>query len=396
MARSFRTNGHLLLNGEKMSKSTGNFKTLKAAIEEYSSDAMRFALADAGDTIEDANFVDDTANAAILRLTKELVWIEEMLAISNGRGRAARAARRVRRPRLRERDGRRHRSETEAHYEKMMFRDALKTGFYDLQSARDAYRVICGGDKHMHADLALRFIEVSTRLHAPFTHTCEHIWGALLKKRGTVTKAGFPVGAAPDAVLAGGGAIPGRDVRVRAQGRGQGVRAAQEEGRATGAPKVCRAANVFVAGAFAGWRATCLAILREKFDAAAVAFPPVAEILDAVKRSELARSADFKNVMKQVMPFVKFKMTEAQAIGAGALNDTLAFDEARSSRRTSLKKVCDLREVRVLAAEDASEARAAAEKDGQKVDQATPGDPTWHYLVEEDIAVKVEDMDISK
>ena len=31
---------------------------------------MRFALADAGDTIEDANFVDDTANAAILRLTK--------------------------------------------------------------------------------------------------------------------------------------------------------------------------------------------------------------------------------------------------------------------------------------------------------------------------------------
>jgi leucyl-tRNA synthetase len=66
--RSFRTNGHLLLNNEKMSKSTGNFKTLKQSIEEYSSDAMRFALADAGDTIEDANFVDDTANAAILRL----------------------------------------------------------------------------------------------------------------------------------------------------------------------------------------------------------------------------------------------------------------------------------------------------------------------------------------
>ena len=41
-------------------------------------------------------------------------------------------------------------------------------------------------------------------------------------------------------------------------------------------------------------------------------------------------------------------------------------------------------------------ARAAAEKDGQKVDQATPGDPTWHYLVEEDIAAKVEDMDIGK
>ena len=32
--RSMRTNGHVLLNNEKMSKSTGNFKTLKQAIEE--------------------------------------------------------------------------------------------------------------------------------------------------------------------------------------------------------------------------------------------------------------------------------------------------------------------------------------------------------------------------
>jgi leucyl-tRNA synthetase len=43
-----RCNGHLLLNAEKMSKSTGNFKTLRDAIGEYSADAMRWALADAG------------------------------------------------------------------------------------------------------------------------------------------------------------------------------------------------------------------------------------------------------------------------------------------------------------------------------------------------------------
>lgn len=38
------------------------------------------ALADAGDALEDANFEDQTANGAILRLTKELAWIEETLA----------------------------------------------------------------------------------------------------------------------------------------------------------------------------------------------------------------------------------------------------------------------------------------------------------------------------
>ncbi len=63
-----------------MSKSTGNFKTLRDAVFEYSADAMRFALADAGDGMDDANFVDKTANSAILRLTKEVAWFEECLA----------------------------------------------------------------------------------------------------------------------------------------------------------------------------------------------------------------------------------------------------------------------------------------------------------------------------
>jgi leucyl-tRNA synthetase len=73
--QAMRCNGHLLLNAEKMSKSTGNFKTLAQAMVEYGSDAMRVALADAGDTVDDANFEHLTANGAILRLTKELTWI---------------------------------------------------------------------------------------------------------------------------------------------------------------------------------------------------------------------------------------------------------------------------------------------------------------------------------
>ncbi|PWA81083.1 leucine--tRNA ligase, cytoplasmic [Artemisia annua] len=46
--RGFRCNGHIMLNSEKMSKSTRNFRTLKQAIEEFSADDVRrvgFALA---------------------------------------------------------------------------------------------------------------------------------------------------------------------------------------------------------------------------------------------------------------------------------------------------------------------------------------------------------------
>jgi len=41
---------------------------------------MRFSLADAGDGIEDANFVESMADAGILRLYAYLDWVKEMLA----------------------------------------------------------------------------------------------------------------------------------------------------------------------------------------------------------------------------------------------------------------------------------------------------------------------------
>jgi leucyl-tRNA synthetase len=63
-----RANGHLLLNGDKMSKSTGNFLTLSEMVEKFGADAARIAFADAGDGVEDANFEEKVANAAILRL----------------------------------------------------------------------------------------------------------------------------------------------------------------------------------------------------------------------------------------------------------------------------------------------------------------------------------------
>eukprot|EP00983_Pelagomonas_calceolata_P039764 1137333-Pelagomonas_calceolata.AAC.4 len=56
------------------------------AVEEFSADATRWALADAGDGMDDANFETTIANAAILRITKELVFIEEALAPQSGGG----------------------------------------------------------------------------------------------------------------------------------------------------------------------------------------------------------------------------------------------------------------------------------------------------------------------
>ena len=77
--RSVRANGHLLLNGDKMSKSTGNFLTLNDAVKKYGADACRIALADAGDGVEDANFEETVANQIILRMFTLKEWCEEII-----------------------------------------------------------------------------------------------------------------------------------------------------------------------------------------------------------------------------------------------------------------------------------------------------------------------------
>jgi leucyl-tRNA synthetase len=56
MPRGIFCNGWVLVNGKKMSKSEGNFLTIRNCIEKYGVDATRLALADAGDGLDDANF----------------------------------------------------------------------------------------------------------------------------------------------------------------------------------------------------------------------------------------------------------------------------------------------------------------------------------------------------
>lgn len=177
--RGFRCNGHLMLNSEKMSKSTGNFQTLGQAIKEYSSDATRFALADAGDGMDDTNFVTETAKSAIMRLTKEIAWMEEVIAAQSSRrsGPPSTYADHVFANEINIAV-----KETEKSYNSFMFRDALKSGFYDLQLARDEYRLSCGA-AGMNRGLLVRFMEVQTRLITPICpHYAEHVWQNILRK----------------------------------------------------------------------------------------------------------------------------------------------------------------------------------------------------------------------
>ena len=55
------------------------------AIAQYSADATRFALANAGDTLDDPNFERPMADQAVLRLTKEDEWNKVIVGKSEDR-----------------------------------------------------------------------------------------------------------------------------------------------------------------------------------------------------------------------------------------------------------------------------------------------------------------------
>ncbi|KAJ0987203.1 hypothetical protein J5N97_005559 [Dioscorea zingiberensis] len=380
----FRCNGHIMLNTEKMSKSTGNFRTLRQAIEEFSSDATRFSLADAGDGMDDANFVFETANAAILRLTKEITWMEEVLAAESSLrvGPPSTYADRV------------FANEiniavrlTEQHYKDFMFREALKTGFYDLQAARDEYRFSCGSGG-MNRDLLWMFMDVQTRLITPICpHYSEHVWKHLLKKEGFVVNAGWPSADIPDLTLKRANKYLQDSIVLMRKLLQKQISGPKKPKK--GAPAPPAEENKFMVGLiyvneqYEGWKEECLNILRSKFDIRNRSFKPDQEILEALRQSSVGQDANFKQIQKLCMPFLKFKKDEALAVGSEALDLKLPFGEMEVLLENTelIKRQLGLKHVEVLSASDA----AAHSKAGSHIslliqNPPSPGNPISIFM----------------
>jgi leucyl-tRNA synthetase len=142
MPRSFFCNGHIMLDGLKMSKSTGNFLTLRDCIQEYGSDATRVALADAGDSLDDANFERTVANAAILKLYVLEDWLKRSLSkvVPDGYDYAAEQEM-DEFDLIFENEINQALDETREAFETMKFRNALKIGFFQFLGLKEDYSI---------------------------------------------------------------------------------------------------------------------------------------------------------------------------------------------------------------------------------------------------------------
>ncbi|KAL1917157.1 uncharacterized protein VTP21DRAFT_4813 [Calcarisporiella thermophila] len=368
-----RANGHLMLNGEKMSKSTGNFMTMNDAIAKYGADATRISLADAGDGIEDANFEEVTANAAILRLFTLMEWCEDM--VKNQDSLRTGPVDQIFHDRVFAHEMNRCIHLADEAYSQLQFREALKNGFYELQHARDWYQQVCQVAGGMHRDLVLRFIEVQALLLSPIApHWAEHIWSTVLKKPESVMRARWPE--APkhidEGLLEAASYIRSLVKQIR------DLEASNDKkgGKKSKAPKVVydptapKALSIYVASSFPEWQNEAMEILKlvyvdGKFD-------------DAAMKKEFQERGLLKN--KKVMPFAQEQKKKVEKFGAVAFNRALLFNELEVLNENAefIKRTLGFHTARIIIADsvtDETEKRAA--------EIAVPGEPGILFKNEE-------------
>lgn len=291
--KGIRANGHLMLNNAKMSKSTGNFMTLEQMVEKYGADASRVALADAGDSMEDANLDESNANAAILRLFNLKEWAEEIvkdadslrsgeitdffdLAFENEMNALV--------------------EETYKQYEQTNYKNALKFGLFDFQAARDYYREACGV---MHKDLVLRYIREQALLLAPIApHFAEYIYREVLGNTGFAQNAKFPRATKPvdKAILEALEYVRSLQRSIR-----------EAEGRALKKKKGGKSAEIdasqpvrltlLISKSFPEWQSRCVEIVSELF--AQQSLDDNKKIRELVEPKEMKRAMPFISLLKQ-------------------------------------------------------------------------------------------------
>lgn len=132
--RRIFTNGHLMLNSAKMSKSEGNFLTVDDALKKFGTSATRMCLLACGDTNEDANFVESMANSFVLKLytiTKTVLALKQndtsllFTSLDNFLISSIKL----------------NKEKVFNAYESIVFRDVLKYGFYENLNAIETYEL---------------------------------------------------------------------------------------------------------------------------------------------------------------------------------------------------------------------------------------------------------------
>jgi leucyl-tRNA synthetase len=311
--------------------------------------------------LDDANFAIDTANAAVLKLTTEEEFIKSTL-------------------KLRSEGGLRHESTdntsfmdaaftnelnksvvlTKTFFSKMMFREGLRTAWFEMQIARDQYRDWSEKvEIPMREDLIMRYIEWEAIMMAPICpHWSEHVW-QLLGKPGLVIDAMWPEADPVDKGVDRAYRFLLENIKLFRQGL---IKAGKDEEKG----------YIYVNDEYPAWQTGVLGILAEIFDAHQALPPDALTVLKERILSDASLKPHMKDVSsgpvlleacegplltlsmhvwcRQAMKVAAFVRDEVSERGRDALEVTLAFDQKEVLRANLeyIAKSLGLREILIF------------------------------------------------
>jgi leucyl-tRNA synthetase len=343
--RGIRVNGHLLLNGEKMSKSTGNFLTLRDATVKFGADATRIALADAGDTIEDANFEETVANSNILRMYELRQWCESVIldariltSDSDETYAEVKEKERHKNNDCIQRSGPKLFwdmlfenelnilvKEAGKEYEATNYKAALKAGLYDFTGARDFYREATkAAGIGMHAELVKRYVELQALMVTVVApHWSEYLWLEVLKKGDTVQNARFPEVGKEDAKLTAAREYVRNTSSSITSAEGAQLKRMQKGKQTSYDPKADKKLSIFCALSYPSWQDGVIETVRKNFSKTKLTVD-VAAVSKSIPKTE----------SKRAMPFVQSlkKQLESGVSEQEVFERKLAFEEVEVLR----------------------------------------------------------------
>jgi len=333
--QGYYTNGHVLVDAEKMSKSKGNFLMMDETINDFSVDATRFACADAGDSIEDANFSRETADTTIMSLVNEDEWITETVASANaGKLRTGDDALNFM-DKVIINETNRAIKETAKCMSNMQFRDSIQRGWFEMLLARNEYRSFCKDSGiPMHKEAIVKWCESIVIMICPICpHWSEKLWKQV-GKEGYAVKALWPVAGQEDKLLSRQAKFLRDNLKNFRQHAGK-------------AKKGWTKSTILVTDSYPEWKVNVLLMMQEKYDNG---FPA-----DFMKQLKVwCKDLPDKKLIKNTMQFASFTKREVEDVGPVAMETSLPFDQKAILEQSTAYLKCQLnfKEIDIVKTDD--------------------------------------------
>ena len=193
--RQIVTNGSVLMEHAKMSKSFGNIIPLRDAIAQHGADAVRLSTVSAAELIQDVEFSHQSTNSLRERIERMYASAQSIVEAGPIRGAVAYGGNEEKWILSRLQSCIR---DTTAAMDKLRAREAVHHALYELEQDLSWYVRRATARSGVNPEVVSRVLDVRVRLMAPFTPFISEATWSLMGKKGFVSRADWPQ---PDTTL---------------------------------------------------------------------------------------------------------------------------------------------------------------------------------------------------